>query len=329
MHPRLEPHFTSNEGYEHDYRWNDFFHLMGAAPAGFNTLYVFHGLLSDAAREGCDMLLLAEWGNLTFSDRGESGFVEYFLKGKWRQLWLALRRPPIHHGSIMRRVLACTFSAFLPDSLWRSFRKLLLRKNRLASELIQPLSPTYRRKSGANERLKASGRLIDRYQPWSRRHSRHMITESGDWISDAYQAFEQMYGIALRDPTAYRPFVEYCLGLPTHMFMRDGEIRWLAKQMAKGMMPEEQRKNSLGGWWDADWHLRIGRRREDFLAELDCLEDHDRLGEMLDISRLRSALNDWPERTETDPQKFFGIQLAIPAALLTARFVKYVEGKND
>ena len=36
------------------------------------------------------MLLLAEWGNYTFSDRGGWGFVEYLLKGRWRQLWLAL-----------------------------------------------------------------------------------------------------------------------------------------------------------------------------------------------------------------------------------------------
>ena len=81
--------------------------------------------------------------------------------------------------------------------------------------------------------------------------------------ANAYQAFEQMYGVAQRDPMAYRPFVEFCLGLPTNMFMRDGEMRWLAKEMAKGIMPEEQRLNRLNGRWDADWHLRIGRRRRD------------------------------------------------------------------
>ncbi|MGH8525323.1 MAG: asparagine synthase-related protein, partial [Gammaproteobacteria bacterium] len=83
MHPGLEPHFTANEGYEHDYRWNDIFHLMSGAPSGLCNMYVFHGLLAGAAEERCDVLLLAEWGNFTFSDKGEWGFVEYFLKGRW------------------------------------------------------------------------------------------------------------------------------------------------------------------------------------------------------------------------------------------------------
>jgi asparagine synthase (glutamine-hydrolysing) len=59
MHPRLEPHFTANAGIEHDHRWTDFFHLMGGAPSGLANMYVFHGLFSAAAKEGCDVLLLA------------------------------------------------------------------------------------------------------------------------------------------------------------------------------------------------------------------------------------------------------------------------------
>lgn len=137
-----------------------------------------------------------------------------------------------------------------------------------------------------------------------------------------------MYGIALRDPTAYRPFVEFCLSLPTKMFMRDGEMRWLAKQMAKGIMPDEQRNNAQNGWWDADWHLRIGRRREEWLAELDRIEMDDRLGRMFDVPHLRAALEDWPTQTEIDPRKAFVAQLAVPTALIVSRFINYVEGRN-
>lgn len=324
-HPRLDPHFTCNTGYGHDYRWKEFFHLCGN-PSGLNTMYVFHGLLSEAAKANCDALLLAEWGNLTFSDKGDAGFVEFLLKGRWRQLWLALTRPPIHDGSIPRRFLARTASALLPNSAWRKLRQLVSRKPLLA-DLVRPLSADYRRLSGAEERLRGSG-LIDRYQPRSRRRSRALLFGNGD-PADIHQGFEQMYGIALRDPTSYRPFVEFCLGLPTRMFMRDGEMRWLAKQMAKGIMSEGQRRNARGGWWDADWHLRIGRRREEWLGELDRIGQDERLGGMFDVPRLRAALEDWPKRTETDPQKAFAAQLAVPTALIAARFVHYVEGRNE
>jgi len=203
----------------------------------------------------------------------------------------------------------------------------VLRKSRLF-DLAQPLSAQYRRDSGANKRLKRSGIVADRYQPWNRPRSRKLLFGNGD-PGPFYQGLEQMYGIALRDPTAYRPFVEFCLSLPTKMFLRDGEIRWLAKQMAKGIMPEEQRRNALDGWWDADGQLRIRRRRPEWLAELARIEDDERFGRMFDVPRLRAALESLPEQTETDAETLLTAQLAIPAALLTARFINYVEGRNS
>jgi asparagine synthase (glutamine-hydrolysing) len=330
MHPRLMPHFTANEGYEHDYRWSDFFHLMGAAPSGLCNMYVFHGLLSGAAREGCDVLLLAEWGNYTFSDKGEWGYVEYFLTGKWRQLWLALTRIQSDDRSPLGRFLLRCLMPLMPDVVWKTARRLAKPKHRPFLDMLQPLSPRYRVSSGAQRRLKKSGVAIERYQPWNRRHAQKMLFMNGDADSpEIYQAFEQMYGVAMRDPTAYRPFVEFCFGLPVEMFMRDGRTRWLAKEMAKGIMPDEQRANRLNGRWDADWHLRIGRRRSDFLGELDRLEKDERLAAMLDLPRLRAALQDWPDETEIDPQQFFAREFAVPRGLLTARFIHYVEGRNE
>jgi asparagine synthase (glutamine-hydrolysing) len=134
--------------------------------------------------------------------------------------------------------------------------------------------------------------------------------------------------VAQRDPFAYRPLVEYCWGLPTRMFMRDGSMRWLAKELAKGIMPEAQRQNRLNGRWDADWHLRIGRRRADYLATLEQIERDERLGQMIDVPRLRKVLEDWPDSTDVQIRAYSTREFAVPRALLTARFIKYVEGRN-
>jgi len=329
-HPRIEPHFTDNGGYEHDYRWNEFFHLMGGAPAGLPNMYVFHGLFSAAAKRNCDVILLAEWGNFTFSDKGDWGFVEYLLTGKWRQLWLALTRLKNDDRSLIGKFMARSVSALLPQPIWRLTRRFGKLKGRFAVDLMQPLSPTYRVQSGGEKRLRGSGVLIDRYHPKNRREALKLVFSNGDAeTGEIYQAFEQMYGVAQRDPTAYRPFVEFCLGLPTELFLRDGEARWLAKEMAKGIMPEEQRDNPRNGRWDADWHLRIGRRRGEFLSELDGLSGDPRMAAMLDLSRLRAALEHWPDETPTDLLSLYGPEFAVPRALLTARFIKYVEGQNE
>ena len=93
-------------------------------------------------------------------------------------------------------------------------------------------------------------------------------------------------------------------------------------------MPEDQRLNPLEGWWDADWHVRIGRRRMEWLTELNRLQEDERFAGMFDFPRLRSALEDWPAETEIDIRKFSGPQMAVPAALVTARFINFVEGRN-
>ena len=330
MHPRLEPHFTANEGIEHDYRWNDFFHLTGGAPSGLCNMYVFHGLFSEAAKQGCDLLLLSEWGNFTFSDKGDWGFVEYLLKGRWRQLWLALSRQPNQHRSLLWRFFARIVLPLLPSPLWRLAMTVTQPGRKSLMELMQPLSRGYRQSSGAERRLKESGPQLDRYQPWNRRHAQALLFKNNDAeCSEVYQAFEQMYGIAQRDPLAYRPFVEFCFGLPVEMFMRDGTMRWMAKEMAKAIMPEEQRTNRLNGRWDSDWLLRVKRRRADYLAEIGRLEADERMSIMLDLPRMRAALENLPNETELDPQKYYSAEFAVPRGLLTARFVNWVEGRNQ
>ncbi len=330
QYPRLEPHFTTNEGYGHDHRWTDFFHLMGGAPSGLCNMYVFHGLFAGAAKRGCDVLLLSEWGNNAFSDKGYWGFVEYLFTGRWRQLWLALRNFPNQNRSIVWRFGAQCILPLVPTRLWRKIRSAVFPDQRSMLDVMQPFTSQYRVSSGADRRLAHAGLAFDRYQPWTARHARKLLLQNDDGEgAEVYQAFEQIYGVPQRDPLAYRPLVEFCWGLPTRMFMRDGEMRWLAKQIAKGMMPEEQRANRLNGRWDADWHLRIGRRRAEYRAALDRLAADDRFAGVLDFPRLKAALDDWPERTETDPQKFSGREYAVPRALLTARFINYVEGRNE
>lgn len=330
MYPQLEPHFADNAGFGHDHRWPEMFNAMGGAPSGMCNMYVLHGVWDAARRQGCDRLLLAEWGNFTFSAKGEWGFVEYLLKGRWRQLYRALRDHPHDSRSLLRKFVALSLVPLLPDAAWPLMKRLVHRDEKLPLELISPLSPGYRTDSGAEERARATGFPYGRFQPRNRRQAQAQMFANADAEgAEIYQAFEQIYGVAQRDPMAYRPFVEFCMGLPVEMFMRDGEMRWLGKQMARGIMPEAQRANSLNGRWDADWHLRIGRRRAELRAELERISKHPTLGSMIDTERLIAALDDFPMQTSIDPQVWMQIEMAIPRALLTARFVNFVEGRND
>lgn len=330
MHPGIEPHFTDNAGIGHDHRWNELFHLMGGAPPGMTNMYPFHGIWSLARNQGCDALLISEWGNYTFSDNGRAAFAEFFVRGKWRQLLKALSRSGNDPRSLLRRFAADTLTAFLPNSAWEVMKRIWHPGERSALDMVCVLTPEFRASSGAVRRARHMGHLFDRYQPRNRRQTlRELFYNADSESAEIYQAFEQLYGVPQRDPMAYRPFAEFCFGMPVEMFLRDGEMRWLAKQMGKGMMPEAQRANLLNGRWDADWHLRIGRKRDEYLAELQTIARDERLSAMIDAPRLAQALEQFPERTSTDRQELFPLEFGVPRALLAARFVNFVERRNQ
>ena len=302
---------------------------MGGAPSGLCNMYVFHGLFTQARARGCDMLLMAEWGNFTFSDRGEWGYVEYFLTLRWRQLWRALTRKKNDGRSLLRKFIALCIVPLMPNFLWKPMMHIWHPGYQSWLDMMTPLSRRFRDTSGAQKRFDDSGLEIARFHPRTRRHAQALLFQNQECeASEIYQAFEQLYGIPQRDPTAYRPLVEFCFGLPVELFMRDGEVRWLAKQMAKGIMPEEQRTNLLNGRWDSDWHLRITRRRDDYLRELDSIEADEELAAMFDVPRLRAALKDLPDHTTLDRSKMYPAEFAVPRGLLTARFINYVKGTN-
>ena len=50
---------------------------------------------------------------------------------------------------------------------------------------------------------------------------------------------------------------------------------------------------------------------------------------MIDTERLIAALDDFPPQTSTDPQVWMRVEMGVPRGLLTARFVNFVEGRND
>jgi asparagine synthase (glutamine-hydrolysing) len=117
--------------------------------------------------------------------------------------------------------------------------------------------------------------------------------------------------------------------LPTDQFMRDGIDRWLARRMAAGRLPDEQRFNRYHGVHDADWHVRMGRAREELIEELDRMADDPDIAEMLDIPALQKRLREFPAESTLDADLWHAYIVTIPLAISAGRFVAYAKGRND
>ena len=327
LHPRIISHFRDSAGRGLDTRLDDLFFAIGGAPQGLANLTPYHALWEAARADGCDRVLLGEFGNLTASADGSWAYSEYLITLRWRQLYRALRNAPEDDRSLVRRFLALAVGPFLSDALWdwqrerRGFNNLY--------HQASPLRRNFAKQSGALARS-ITARLPNPRYPRRDRLGEMKEVHANAWgeFSDIYAGFTQIHGLEQRDPTAYRPFFEFCAGLPSDRFLRDGQGRWLAREMLRGQLPEAQRVTNRTGLHGADWHIKLSRQREQLQREVEQFAKVPRLAAMLDLDRARAALENWPATGDVSDEQRLLCEVALPRTILTARFINYVEGRN-
>lgn len=328
QHPRLRPEFFTCPGQDHRHRQRNLVAAMDGAAPSSGFAWMLHDILARAREIGCDTMLCADWGNDSFSTAAKWGYAEYFLRGRWVQLWRGLKRRHADPRPLWRRFLAWVVMPLLPGPLWRAIERLRGRKPELWRR--SGISGAWFAAYGLQRKARAAGRDFERLPFASRRvYWKRLETENGQDFDELDQALEQLYGIPRRDPSAYRPLIEFCYGLPTDQFLRDGVDRWLARRMAAGRLPDEQRLNPAIGAHDLDWHLRIGRVRGELIDELDRMAGDPDIAAMIDLPRLRGLLTEFPEEDTSDLAVALPYLTALPMAMSAARFVAYAKGRND
>lgn len=325
MHPRLAIHGLRCLDYDQD--WERLFAATGVAPFALQNMTIYQPALAAARETGCDVLLDAEFGNQTFSCDGRWGFTEYLLRGRWLQLHRAVQALPpprrplpwLWHGLL----------PLLPARAWLAWQRYNGRDGRPTNLRLANLRGDAPGLDAALARAVANGVSA----------GRSSLPSRSAWLRDCFgrgsgeageiaQGFEQIYGLRLRDPAAYRPLVEFCLGLPTDLFLHDGTDRWLGRELGHGLLPDDQRLNRRYGYHSADWHQRITPRLPQLRAALRAARADPLLGELLDFASIEQDLADWPAQGALDPDTVFRFALAPGRAALIARFSAYVSGRN-
>ena len=331
MHPRISMHIADPAIGDFDHRSREMAAAMQIFAPGLANVGKFHGVYAKASQLGCDTLFSAELANQSFSADGRWAYAEYARTGKWGGLLRLLANRPGDDRPILRKIAALAVLPHLPAAARRGLRALVHPQRRDMVRMLTPLSV----EAITDQRSRAAQRgshsdWQDLTFPLNRQQAaRHDYLAADGAGEDVNLAFEQLYGVRRRDVTAYRPLIEFCTGLPTESFASEGMERKLAKQMAKGRMPEHQRLNPRYGQHNADWHTRIGRRRGALLAGIAAMRDHEFLSRTLDLDRVEALLRDWPEQPTLDIDGDWPRMLAIPRAVLAAQFIGLIEGRND
>lgn len=332
MYPQLHPHFVDSAQSTIDGDW-DLYCWLAEAPllATLNQYWVWD-IARKAKRDGHDVLLTGGAGNATISFDGASIFADLFRKGRWvallREHWRVSGNFPSLRGLYPRAIrpnlppgMVARIAGWRRDSYRKGWRA------------TSPINPGFARDMQVDRRAQDMG--------WDSTHSQafhdhraHLARMHGFGARDQGQAgiaaLEVVAGVQIRDPLRDKRLVEFCHALPRDQFYRDGQMRRLVRRMMHGRLPEEILHASRGRQ-AADSHNRISRELPRMREEVERMADDPDLAARFDTVRLRRALDTWPERTPLDMgdhPDFLFVLLGLPQALATARFIRWVQGKN-
>jgi asparagine synthase (glutamine-hydrolysing) len=330
LHPRLDTHFINNEGVGFDHRLETMFLAMGTGQSCLPMNFRFHGLFQRARDEGCDLILSSDLGESTFSSWGDWGYSEYFCRLRWGKLYQALAADDIGDRAMVRRLISRALVPLLPDRWWKAMRRWLGKDTQPLNVHIAGLRQSALTDDSVIERARAAGVSFERDQYASRRQLRIDQLARGDIESSDYQqGLEQLYEVRLRDVPAYRPLFTFCTSLPTEMFMRDGTMRWLARELGRGEMPEAQRKGRNIGIQYSDWHALLTPRVAEMRAAVKAARTDPELDRFIDFDVLDQTLDNWPVQSSLDDAVYFPCAFTLPRALAMVRYLQFMTGSNQ
>ena len=330
LHPQIEPHFIENREIAFDHRLEQLFLATGNGSPHAVMHFRFLGLYAQAQAHGVRTMLQADGGNQTFSCAGDWAYGEFLRTGRFVQLHRALQNDTLEPRPYLRRLLSRAVAPHLPDRLWRFWKRVKGTPANSANAEVAAVRADAFKRYDIIPRIREAGMYFERDQ-YVRRSQ--MIRDNfgrGDCEgSDLLQGFEQLYEIRTRDVPMYRPLVEFCLSLPTDMYMHDGISRWLGRELGRGLMPEAQRMMPGIGIQHTDWHARLTPLRDELRSEIGKLRSHPILGEIVDVDRLEADLDRWPDKPTLDNDAYFACAVRVPRTIAMARFVRYMTGENE
>src|SRR5690606_38187217 len=138
------------------------------------------------------------------------------------------------------------------------------------------IHPEWMRRMNPTERARTVGWDLS-YRPWhDGRRMRIAALERQDAAEYALAA--NLQGLEIRDPTADRRLVEFCLAVPDHQYLRDGQNRWLLRRLMADVLPPEILDSRSKGYQAADWYEGLERNLPRLREELQRLAANSRVG---------------------------------------------------
>jgi len=292
-------------------------------PANFGWMTA---ALHRARARGRRVLLSGLYGNYTISWNGWSQASGHLLKGRLRSAYrhwrLYYRSTPYSRWVALRKLL---IEPLIPARLgdWADRRR---RPSRIAPwQDHAPIRVDFAVAMAVDRRARDVGHdFLYRMRQDERVRSLAQIDYVGDWRA----AEKAVTGVEVRDPTADMDVISYCFGVPPEQYLAEGIDRSLIRRAMWGLLPEAVLTNRLSGLQAADWHEKLANQRCELALQVAELSKSPLARRIIDLGRLESAIENWPNAGWHTAEVFREYNLALTRGLAGGRFLRWIESTN-
>jgi asparagine synthase (glutamine-hydrolysing) len=245
-----------------------------------------NAIMTQARQKGITLLLDGSCGNSTFSYEGLPALSTWLRNGEWGTLVRVVRQIRRARSASLRLMLRHAVWPSLPFWLRRMtdphLRSFTLDYTPLRREIVERLGL---------QRDAMNDMSVNSLDP---RKALHALLTYAD-MSDTSISSQGGWQLDSRDPTFDPGVVEFCLTVPLEEFVRGGELRSLARRAMVGRLPSSTLQRRRRGRQAADWYLNLTAVRGRMSAEVERLRSSPLASRMLDLERMSSLLENWPD----------------------------------
>jgi asparagine synthase (glutamine-hydrolysing) len=283
-----------------------------------------HRILDVARQQGHRVLLSGARGNMSFSYDGMPLLTQLLSSGRLLRLAresLAL----VRNGARVGTVAAQTLGPFVPVPLWQAIARLrgkgrkLTDYSAISPEAVQAFRIAER---GADRGLDPSYR--PRRDPLETRLWALRRVDTGNYNKGSLAG----WGIDVRDPTADRRLIEFCLRVPADQYLRRGIHRALARTAFADRLPARIVNERRKGYQAADWHEGLVAARDELGEELGRIEACGEAGSTVDHAAMRGLAEAMPEEGWHRPGVTQQYRLALLRGVSAGHFIRKAAGSN-
>ena len=228
----------------------------GPGHSGANYHWML-ALLELARDRGLGVLLTGQQGNATVSYSGEGSlWWPNLVNGKIGEAWNALRETESNPWLAFKRQV---LKPILEPGL-RAYRHRF--KNHGRPWILETaLNPALVQELNLEGRMAMEG-FDPTFEITPRPMNLALLGLGQEGVGAIWHELGAAFGLEVRDPTADRRVIEFCLRVPNSQFRHRGQGRWLLRRAMAGRMPAEVLHSNLHGRQASDLVHRVLAERQ-------------------------------------------------------------------